>query len=78
MAANNFKHKTGTGPRSKKFVACDFAQQTNHQSCRMSLSKPEFSSQLFSKRFDLKLFHLLDLISELMALQHWQITGGTE
>ena len=48
----------------------------------MSLSKPEFSSQLISKRFDLKLIHSLihslDLIRELIALQHRQITGETE
>ena len=38
----------------------------------MSLSKPEFPSQLFSERFDLKLFLSLDLIRELVAIQHWQ------
>ena len=36
----------------------------------MALSKPEFPSQLFSERFDLKLFLSLDLIRELVALQH--------
>ena len=41
----------------------------------MALSKPEFPSQLFSERFDLKLFLSLDLIRELVALQHRQTTG---
>ena len=36
----------------------------------MSLSKPEFPSQLFSESFDLKLFLSLDLIRELVAIQH--------
>ena len=44
----------------------------------MALSKPEFPSQLFSKRFDLKLFLSLDLIRELVALQHRQTTGEFE
>ena len=44
----------------------------------MSLSEPEFPSQLFSERFDLKLFLSLDLIRELVALQHRQTTGEVE
>ena len=44
----------------------------------MALSKPEFPSQLFSERFDLKLFLSLDLIRELVALQHRQTTGEVE
>ena len=44
----------------------------------MALSKPKFPSQLFSERFDLKLFLSLDLIRELVALQHRQTTGEVE
>ena len=44
----------------------------------MSLSKPEFPSQLFSERFDLKFFLYPDLIRELAALQHRQATGEAE
>ena len=41
----------------------------------MSLSKPEFPSQLFSEHFDLKFFLSPDLIREPVALQHRQTTG---
>ena len=37
-----------------------------------------FPSQLSSERFDLKLFLSLDLIRELVALQHRQTTGEVE
>ena len=44
----------------------------------MSLSKPEFPSQLFFERFDLKPFLSLDLIRELVTLQHRQTTGEVD
>ena len=44
----------------------------------MSLSKPEFPSQLFAKHFEPKLFLSLELICELVALQHRQRTGEAE
>ena len=40
----------------------------------MSLSKPEFPSQLFSERFDLKLVLSLELIRKLVVLQRRQVT----
>ena len=44
----------------------------------MSFSKPKLPSHLFSERFDLKLFLSLELIRELVDLQHRQSMGDAE
>ena len=59
-------------------MACNFAPPTKIPQQHYGLVQARVPQQLFSERFDLKLFLSLDLIHELVALQHRQTTGEVE